>query len=307
MNKFSFIFPGQGSQVVGMGEDFFNNSLIAKEAFEEASERLSIDMASLLFKENELLHNTEYSQPAILLVSSIAHSLFEHELAIKPVFTMGHSLGEFSSLVAAKALSLEDAVELVHLRGKFMKEACAGKEAGMMVLLGLKDEQVEEMTANARDDGKQIWAANYNCNGQLVVAGIKSDLQSLESSFKEAGAKRALLLNMSVASHCPILEPASQQLKPYLEKFLKEKFICNIVSNVTAKEYNTKDEAIQLIMAQLTKPVLYKQSITAHEDKVELFIEFGAKVLKGLNKKTTTKETMSITDMASLEQVINTL
>lgn len=307
MNKFSFIFPGQGSQVIGMGQDFYENSKFAKETFEEVSDRLSMDMKSLLFNENDLLNNTEYAQPAILLVSSIAHSLFENALAIKPIFTMGHSLGEFSSLVAAKAINLVDATELVHLRGKFMQKACQDKEAGMMVLLGLQDTQVEEITKEARKNNKQVWAANYNCDRQIVVAGIKKDLQSLEETFKSNGAKRTMLLNMSVASHCPILKSASEELETYLEKFVNNNFICDVISNVTAKPYNNKQDAIKLLMSQLISPVKYKQSILNNDEKIELFIEFGSAILKGMNKKITSKPTLTINNMASLEKVLNSI
>lgn len=307
MKKVAFIFPGQGSQTVGMGKDFFENSEIAKDMISKASDRLGIDFEKLLFEENENLGKTEFTQPAILLVSSIANAIFKEKLNITPEFVLGHSLGEFSALVAAGAIDYLDAVELVHKRGLFMTEACAGGNAGMMALVGIDDSTVEKVCAEQRELGKKVWPANYNMDGQLVLAGIKADLESLVDVFKGAGAKRAIVLDMSVASHCELLKSAVENLKPYLQEFLKDEFL-PVISNVSTQAYTTKDEAIDLLAAQLTSPVKYKQSIKAHEDKVDLFIEFGnGIVLKGLNKKITEKPTLNVSDMKTLETVIGEL
>ena len=305
MSKNIFIFPGQGSQKVGMGKDFYDNDTLAREMVEKASDRLDLDFTKLLFEENDKLELTQFTQPAILLVSSIAHALFTKNYKETPIMAMGHSLGEFSALSAVGAIDYLDAVELVHKRGLFMKEACENINAGMMALIGLSDEKVEEIIST--QDGKQVWAANYNCDGQLVVAGDKDDLVSMESIFKEAGAKRALLLNMSVASHCPLLKSAIAPLGEYLEKYLKNDFLAPVVSNVTADIYSTKKEALDVLSRQLVSPVKYKQSIVNVQDKADRFIEFGATVLKGLNRRSTKKETLCITDMASLEKVLSEL
>jgi [acyl-carrier-protein] S-malonyltransferase len=307
MKKVAFIFPGQGSQTIGMGKDFFENSDIAKEMISSASARLGIDFEKLLFEENENLGKTEFTQPAILLVSSIANAIFKEKCDITPEFVLGHSLGEFSALVASGAIDYLDAVELVHRRGLFMTEACSGGNAGMMALVGIDDATVEKVCVEQRELGKQVWPANYNMDGQLVLAGIKSDLESLVDTFKEAGAKRAIVLDMSVASHCELLRSAVENLKPYLQEFLKDEFT-SVISNVTTNAYSTKDEAIELLSAQLTSPVKYKQSIVAHESKVDLFIEFGnGIVLKGLNKKITKIPTVNVSDMKSLEAVLGEL
>jgi [acyl-carrier-protein] S-malonyltransferase len=305
MKKVAFIFPGQGSQTVGMGKDFFESSDIAKDMINKASKRLDIDFENLLFNENDLLGQTQYTQPAILLVSCIALEVFKTKYDIAPQFVLGHSLGEFSALVASGALDYLDAIELVHKRGLFMNEACDGIGAGMMALVGLSDEVVETMAQEQRDTGKQIWAANYNMDGQIVVAGKKADLESLVDTFKDAGAKRAIVLDMSVASHCPLLQSAVDKLNQYLNEYLKDDFSCDVISNVTAKAYNSKDEAIELLSKQLTSSVLYKQSILANSE-VDCFIEFGnGAVLKGINRKVIKSvPTLNVSDMKTLEDTL---
>lgn len=307
MKKVAFIFPGQGSQTIGMGRDFFENSDTAKEMIKKASERLNIDFEKLLFEENENLGKTEFTQPAILLVSSIALAVFKEKCNIEPEFVLGHSLGEFSALVAAGAIDYLDAIELVNKRGTFMAEACSGGGAGMMALLGLDDETVENICKEQREAGKKVWPANYNMDGQLVLAGLKADLESLVDTFKAAGAKRALVLDMSVASHCELLQSVVENLKPYLFEYLNDEFL-DVVSNVSAEVYNTKDEAIELLASQLISPVKYKQSIKAHDSKVDLYIEFGnGAVLKGLNKKSSEKPTLNVSDMKTLNETIEVL
>jgi [acyl-carrier-protein] S-malonyltransferase len=279
-----------------MAKDFYENSNKAREMFEEASDAIKEDFTKLMFEENDKLNETEYTQPAILLYSAIAYEFFSKQGEI----ALGHSLGEFSALYSAGALDLADAIKLVHTRGKLMKEAFKNIEGGMMVVLGLDDNKLEDFCANI---DKKVWPANYNSDGQLVLAGDKKDLSEVESEIKSLGAKRAMLLNMSVASHCPLLESASEPLKELLENSLKDEFN-PVVSNVTAKPYTTKKEAIELLASQLTKPVLYKQSIKNIENDVDMFVEFGGKVLMGLNRKITKKKTLPITDMVSLEKAL---
>lgn len=306
--KCAFVFAGQGSQAMGMGKDFFENSQIAKDIFEKAKARTGIDFEHLLFEDNEQLGLTEFTQPAILLVASIAHKLFVDKTSIKPVLTLGHSLGEFSALVASGALDVIDAVELVNLRGKLMSDACAKQEVGMLVSLGLDDTTVENICEEQRAKGMQVWAVNYNSDGQIVIAGIKKDLEILVDVLKEAKAKRAMLLNMSVASHCPLLESASAPLEAKLKEMLQDTFIAPVISNVTAKPYNTKSEALELLPKQLVMPVLYKQSIRNIDADVDCYIEFGhGKVLAGLNRSSSTKPTFNVYDMASLEATIEAL
>jgi len=306
MNKIAMIFAGQGSQAVGMGQDFYNNSEIAREMFLKAGERIGVDFQKLIFEENEQLGQTAYTQPAILLVQMIAYKLFSDACPdVKAELFLGHSLGEFSALSASGAIDYVDAVELVHKRGAYMQSACDSIEAGMMVLVGLDDETVEKVCEKAQNEGKKVWPANYNQDGQLVVAGMKSDLVSLEQTFKDAGAKRALLLDMSVASHCALLEPAQEPLAELMEKMVKDNFCAPVISNVTTAPYNTKADAVSLLKDQLVKPVKYKQSILAIAETVDMAIEFGNGVtLKGLNRRIAKDlKTLNISDMASLEAV----
>lgn len=306
MKKFAFIFAGQGSQSVGMGKDFYENFSSAKLLLNDACNQTGIDFEELLFTQNDKLDKTEFTQPAIVLNSLMSYLAFSNFIKAKPEFSLGHSLGEFTALAVSGAFSFVEAIRLVNLRGKFMQEACVGKDAGMMVVLGLSDEVVEGICKEAQDEGLQIYAANYNCDGQIVVAGVRADLAKYEAKFKEAGAKRAMLLNMSVASHCPILEPASVKLANELEGVLAANF-APVVSNVNAKIYTDKNEALVLLKEQLTHPVRYKQSIKNYENEVDCFIELGAATLKGINKKITEKPTCSVTDMASLEEVVKIL
>lgn len=306
--KFAFIFPGQGCQSVGMGREFYENSASACALLDEASDFTGIDFKNLLFEPNDKLDVSEFTQPAIALNSMMAlaalqERLDQEKLNIAPQFLLGHSLGEFSALSTAGGIEPKEMLKLVNIRGRLMQSACEGKGAGMMVILALADEAVEKICADATSAGKQVWAANYNCDGQIVVAGKKDDLAALEGEFKAAGAKRAMLLNMSVASHCPMLQSASNELLEFLRPALKESF-APVIANATARAYRTKSEALELLKAQLIGPVLYKQSIKNYESEADCFVEFGAAVLKGINKKITQKPTFSITDLASLDEFL---
>ncbi len=304
--KIAMIFSGQGSQAIGMGKDFYENSELAREMFQKAGDRIGVDFKEIIFEENEKLGQTAYTQPAILLVQMIAYKLFSVECPdIKAELFLGHSLGEFSALCASGAIDYVDAVELVHKRGLFMQSACDAIEAGMMAIVGLDDESVEKICVEAQADGKKAWPANYNQDGQLVVAGMKADLVSLEQTFKDAGAKRAILLDMSVASHCEILAPAQEPLAELMENMVSDNFSAPVISNVTTKPYSTKMDAVALLKEQLVKPVKYKQSIVAIANDVDIAIEFGnGVVLKGLNKRIAKElTTLNVSDMASLAKV----
>ncbi|HFU74490.1 MAG TPA: [acyl-carrier-protein] S-malonyltransferase [Helicobacteraceae bacterium] len=308
--RIAMIFPGQGSQAIGMGKSFYDNSEEAREMFEKAGERIGVDFSKLLFEENDQINQTEFTQPAILLVSIIAYKLFQQRHALTPTLFLGHSLGELTALCAAGTLDYLDAVELVHKRGALMKAACEEIDAGMMALVGLDDASVETICTDARNkENKSVWPANYNQDGQLVIAGLKTDLSSLETTFKEAGAKRALLLNMSVSSHCPLLASAQAPLKAELERMMSDPFDAPVISNVTAKPYHTKQQAIELVTEQLIRPVLYKQSIKGIANDVDIAIEFGqGNVLKGLNRRINKEmPTYNVSDMESLAATLEAI
>jgi len=306
MKKIAMIFAGQGSQAVGMGEDFYENSELAREMFKKAGERIGVNFKELIFEENDLLGQTMYTQPAILLVQMVAYALFKKENPdVKAELFLGHSLGEFSALCATGAIDYIDAVELVHRRGQLMQDACSDIDAGMMALVGLDDESIEKICTDAQANGKKVWPANYNQDGQLVIAGIKSDLSDLEQTFKDAGAKKTILLNMSVASHCDLLSSAQIPLESLMHSMVEDKFEAPVISNITTKAYTTKDEAVELLKNQLVKPVKYKQSILAIASDVDMAIEFGNGVtLKGLNRKINKDmKTLNISDFSSLKKV----
>ncbi|QOY53946.1 ACP S-malonyltransferase [Candidatus Sulfurimonas marisnigri] len=307
MKKIAMIFAGQGSQAIGMGKDFYENSEIAKDMFQKAGQRIGVDFKELIFEENDMLGQTAYTQPAILLVQMVAYRLFKEACPdIKAELFLGHSLGEFSALCASGAIDYVDAVELVHRRGQLMQDACSDIEAGMMALVGLDDESIEKVCLDAQVDGKKVWPANYNQDGQLVVAGLKADLSSLEQTFKDAGAKKAILLNMSVASHCELLSSAQIPFESLMESMIEDSFEAPIISNVTTTPYNTKTEAVSLLKDQLVKPVKYKQSIVAISNDVDIAIEFGNGVtLKGLNRRIAKDmTTLNISDNESLAKVV---
>lgn len=304
--RYALIFAGQGSQSVGMGKEFYNSIPATRSLLDEASLQLGIDFKNLLFEPNDNLSKSEFTQPAIVLNSLMAYEALKSRMNLTPVFTLGHSLGEFSALAVSGAFGFSDAIKLVNLRGKLMQKDCDGKGAGMMVVLGLDDKTIKDICSQAQSEGKQVYAANFNCDGQVVVAGLRDDLASYEDKFKSSGAKRAMLLDMSVASHCPLLENASKTLASELESIIADEF-SPVISNVTARPYKSKAEALELLKAQLVSPVLYRQSIENVLDEVDVFIELGASVLKGINKKITSKPTISITNISSLDAAMSEL
>lgn len=302
--QYAFIFPGQGSQAIGMGKDFYEDSALAKELFDESSEILKIDMKNLLFNQNDSINQTQFTQPAILLVSYIAYRLFKEQSDIAPNAALGHSLGEITANLIAESISFENAIRLVYKRGELMQKVSEGKDAGMAVVIGLDDEILSDFCSKRSN----IWCANFNSDGQCVLAGLKEDLLAAESEIKNLGAKRVLLLNMSIASHCPLLEAMSGEFSGLLEQYLSDNFLCEIISNATMESYKSKASAINLLSKQLTSPVLYKQSIKKIESEVDCFIEFGyGGILKGLNKRLTTKPTYSIGNMQNLNTILEEL
>lgn len=299
--KLGFIFPGQGNQFIGMGKSFFDSYTEARDIFEIASDTLQINMKSLLFINNDNINLTKYTQPAVLLVSYIAYKLFSKTNKDIPVFALGHSLGEITANVAADSIKIDKSFELVYKRGELMQKACDDKNASMAVVIGLNDDKLEEFINNKND----IWYVNYNSDAQGVIAGNRSVLSNIENELKEMGAKKYLMLPISIASHCPMLDAIKNDFKNILESVLNDNFKFSVVSNASTELYNNSSKALELLTTQLIKPVLYKQSIIKYQNDVDCFIEFGGNVLKGLNKRITNKPTYSITDTHSLENTLS--
>lgn len=302
--KYAFIYPGQGSQTLGMGKDFKNNFSIAKELSQRASDILHIDMDKLLEHDENMLNQTQYTQPAIFLVSAMAHTIVKQECNIEAKIAFGHSLGEVSAYCLNGGASFENSILLTHKRGQFMAKACEDKDVGMMVCLGLETEVLESLCDKARNDGLSVWAANYNVNGQIVLAGIKSHLEKIGQQLKEAGAKRTMLLKMSVASHCPLLLDSVQPFHDTLQTYINDCEI-EIISNATLQLYKKKEEALENLTQQLIKPVLYDSSVLkAKELGIHQFIELGnGNVLAGLNNKIADIPTVSINTAESIKQL----
>ena len=278
-----YIFPGQGAQFPGMGKELYEPSDVAKERFEQANKILSFNIKDIMFGEDaEALKQTQVTQPAIFLHSVILSELMGD--GFQPKAVAGHSLGEFSALVAAKALSFEDGLKLVHQRALAMQEACDEIPGTMAAVLGLEDQVIEDICA--KTEGIVV-AANYNCPGQLVISGEKSAIESACEALKEAGARRALPLPVGGAFHSPLMEPAKTKLAAAIEATNIVSPICPVYQNVVAKGITDATEIKSNLIAQLTAPVKWTQSVQQLlADGATHFTEVGpGKVLQGLVKK----------------------
>jgi [acyl-carrier-protein] S-malonyltransferase len=279
----AYIFPGQGSQFVGMGKDLYESNALAKEYFEKANSILGFRISDTMFTgTEEELKQTKVTQPAIFI-----HSVIKAFIAgdsFKPGMVAGHSLGEFSSLVANKSLSFEDALQLVYKRAMAMQKACELQPSTMAAVLGLDDAKVEEICKQIEG---VVVPANYNCPGQLVISGSVDAVNKACEALKAAGAKRALLLNVGGAFHSPLMEPARVELQAAIESTNFSAPICPIYQNVTAKATKEEKEIRANLIAQLTAPVRWSQSVQQMiADGATEFIECGpGNVLQGLVKK----------------------
>lgn len=275
----AYIFPGQGSQFTGMGKDLYENSDIAKKMFEKANEILGFRISDVMFEGSaEDLKETKVTQPAVFLHSVIVAKTIEN---FEPAMVAGHSLGEFSALVASHVLSFEDGLQLVYKRALAMQKACEIEPSTMAAVLNLDDDLVEKICAET--DGVVV-AANYNCPGQLVISGEFKAVERACEAMKAAGAKRALLLPVGGGFHSPMMEPAREELAKAIENTTFNTPICPIYQNVTASAVTNPEEIKQNLIAQLTAPVKWTQSV--HQmiaDGATSFIEVGpGKVLQGL-------------------------
>lgn|SRR5690554_3577939 len=279
----AYVFPGQGSQFVGMGKDLYDNSPLAKEMFEKANELLGFNITDIMFNgSDEDLKQTKVTQPAIFLHSVILAKTMGD--AFKPDMVAGHSLGEFSALVAAGALSFEDGLKLVLARAMAMQKACEKEPSTMAAILNLDDEVVEKICSEI--DGIVV-PANYNCPGQLVISGSVDAVQTACEKLTEAGARRALILPVGGAFHSPLMEPAREELAEAINTTAINSPICPIYQNVNAQAVTNPEEIKQNLIAQLTAPVKWTQTMNNMiKNGATSVIEVGpGKVLQGLFKK----------------------
>lgn len=279
----AYVFPGQGSQFPGMGKDLYANNAAAKELFERANEILGFRITDTLFNgTEEELRQTRVTQPAIFLHSVVLASTLT---GFKPDMVAGHSLGEFSALVANKTLSFEDALRLVYKRAMAMQHACEVNPGTMAAVLGLDDAKVEEICAGIT--GEVVVAANYNCPGQLVISGSIKGIEIACEKLKAAGAKRALVLPVGGAFHSPLMEPARVELEKAISETHFGQPICPVYQNVTASAVSDPAGIKKNLIAQLTAPVRWTQTIEQMlKDGATHFTEVGpGKVLQGLIKK----------------------
>jgi [acyl-carrier-protein] S-malonyltransferase len=281
--KKAYIFPGQGSQFTGMGKDLYDKSPMAKKMFELANEILGFDISTIMFHgSEEALKQTKVTQPAVYLHSVI---LFLTTDVAKPDMVAGHSLGEFSALVASGVLSFEDGLKLVSLRANAMQKACELNPSIMAAILNLDDDVVEEICANI--EGEIVVAANYNCPGQLVISGTLKGIDIACEKMKAAGAKRALVLPVGGAFHSPLMESARLELQAAIEQTNFSKPDCAVYQNVTACGVLDANEIKKNLITQLTSPVRWSQSVAQMiTDGATHFVECGpGNVLQGLVKK----------------------
>ena len=281
----AYIFPGQGSQFPGMGKELYENSSIAKDLFERANDILGFRITDVMFSgTEEELKQTKVTQPAIFLHSTILASTLND---FNPDMVAGHSLGEFSSLVANKTLSFEDALVLVSKRAMAMQKACELNPSTMAAILNLEDNVVENICKEISDSGKVVVAANYNCPGQLVISGSIEGINEACEKMKAAGAKRALVLPVGGAFHSPLMEPAQKELESAIQSTKFNQPICPVYQNVNAKATVDPNEIKNNLVLQLTAPVKWTQTVIQMiNDGATNFIEVGpGKVLQGLVKK----------------------
>ncbi len=284
MTKTAYVFPGQGAQFVGMGKDLYENSPLAKDLFEKANEILGYRITDIMFSgTDEELKQTKVTQPAIFL-HSVIKALVAGE-SFKPDMVAGHSLGEFSALVANRTLNFEDGLRLVFARAMAMQEACEAEPSTMAAVLGLDDNKLEEICATITDG--VVVPANYNCPGQLVISGSISGVNKACELLKAAGAKRALVLPVGGAFHSPLMEPARVKLEQAILNTQFNTPICPVYQNVTASAVSDVEAIKQNLVSQLTASVKWTQSVQAMvADGATHFIECGpGNVLQGLVKK----------------------
>lgn len=305
MKATAFIFPGQGSQYVGMGKEFFENFREARDVFQEADDVLHLPISSLCFQgPEEALKLTENTQPAVLTTSIAVLRVLQAEKGVVPRLAAGHSLGEYSALVVSGALAFADAVQIVRLRGRFMQEAVPVGEGAMAAILGMERGQVEKLCEEAAQ-GEVLTPANFNCPGQIVIAGHARAIERAMERVKQEG-KKAVPLPVSAPFHSPLMKPAGERLEKALEGIPIQDLKIPVVTNVEAEINQSKERVKELLVSQVWSPVRWEESMQKISgDGIEQTLEIGpGKVLSALMKRINPKvETKNIEDIQTLKKI----
>lgn len=307
MGKIAFIFPGQGSQAVGMGRDFYEQEPIARNVFEEADDTLGFKLSKLCFEgPEEELKLTFNTQPALFTVSAAILQVLRSRVNVQPDYVAGHSLGEYTAYYAAGAMSFRKGVELVHKRGTFMEQAVPAGLGAMSAVLGMARSPLAEICESVTRNGNVVELANLNCPGQIVISGSKEGVEEAGKLAKEAGAKRVIPLTVSGPFHSSLMKPAAEKMEQELRGYANfSDPAVPVIANVSAKPISSKEEMVDTLIQQVSSPVLWEDSVrTLIELGVDHFVEIGSgTVLAGLVKKIDRNvQVHSITNLATMEQ-----
>lgn len=310
MTKIALMFPGQGSQSSGMGHELSQSHNAARTVFEKANQALGRDLSSIIFEGEEAeLKKTANTQPALLTTGTAIWRILE-EQGLEADFACGHSLGEYTALVANGALNFSDAVKLVETRGKLMEEAVPDGQGAMAAVMGLSKEDLLEIAKEVRDLNEVAEPANYNADGQIVISGTASGVAKACELAKEQGARRAISLNVSGPFHSSLMKPASEKMRSVLETIKIYDFTMPVIANVTALPYGSTSQVKELLVDQIHSPVRWTETIHYLLDQgVDTFIEAGpGKVLAGLVKKANRRATvLPVYDEETLEKALEAL
>lgn len=305
--KTAFVFPGQGAQKVGMVKDLYDNYPVVKELFEEADDALHFSLTKLIFEgPDEELMKTSNTQPAILTASTACCRVLQQE-GLTPDIAAGHSLGEYSALVAAGSLSFADAVRTVRLRGQFMQEAVPLGEGAMAAILGLDEEKIKEICAQVSSQGGVVQAVNFNCPGQTVIAGSAKVVETAADAMKAAGARRAVMLHVSAPFHSTLMEPAARRLAEVLDTITIQDAQIPVVANVNGQMETKAADIKEALVKQAASPVLWIDCThTMQQFGAETFVEVGpGKTICGFNRKIDRKiHSENVEDIPSLQKTL---